>query len=401
MTTEPEALRAIARQAAGSLRDAENLLEQLVLSGGGGVTLTQVEDLLGIGRASNWLELTRALLTGDTPAALSAINHAAWEGTDPRQMHRQTLELLRNAMLIGWKSRERLDLPDQLMRELQELVDRTPSWRVLETVQTWGDVSLRYDAPSTLPLELAAVRIGSMAAPPPAEPWRPKGMAPPSKPTPAAAPQPAPPEPKPEESALDRGLRYNWRKTVEILRTNRIKRINIGATLRACRTEEVELRDQTLLVPFQSETMLKRLQQELLDGEIREQIQEAVLQGFGQEFTLQVYLIGQYPTPQPDNWRIHDRHRELMNITDALRWYIEHQQPWGPTDWDSYMRRSERWHQEINLKRQQEMEQAMNQASWTSALNELQLDGITIRPVTTGPELQDLGREMNNCLSTY
>ena len=294
---EAPAIRAIARQAAGSLRDAENLLEQLVLSGSGRVTLAGVEELLGLGNASNWLELTRALLSGDTTGALSAINHAAWEGADPRQMHRQTLELLRNAMLIGWKSKERLDLPDQLLHDLQELVDQTPSWRLLEAVQTWGEVSLRHDAPSTLPLELAAVRIGILEAPPEAAPWRPEGMgaSPPdaaAKPANPQEPRRESPEPKRDETQEGRGLRYNWQKTVEILRTNRLKDINIGATLRGCQTEDVELHGDTLLVPFQSEQMLKRLQAQLLDQDIRVQIREAVQAGFGRDLTMQVYLKG-------------------------------------------------------------------------------------------------------------
>ena len=107
VTVEPEALRATARHAAGSLRDAENLLEQLVLSYGDGVGLRDVEELLGTGSSDRWLELVKALLMGNTPGALAAINEAAWDGTDIRQLHRQTLELLRAAMLLEWGSSRR------------------------------------------------------------------------------------------------------------------------------------------------------------------------------------------------------------------------------------------------------------------------------------------------------
>ena len=314
--TEPEALRAIARQSAGSLRDAENLLEQLVLSGSGGVTLTQVEELMGIGHASQWMELTRALLTGDTPAALSAINNAAWEGTDPRQMHRQTLELLRNAMLIGWRARERIDIPDQLLWELQELAQETPAWRLLDAVQTWGDISMRYDAPSTLPLELAAVKIGMKETMPEPEPSKPEGRPAGQEPDQREPDQrePAQQAARPESATTrteqsrpnveHRGLRFNWQRTVEILRTNKKGRINIGAILRTCPTPEVRLEDQTLLVPLPSESMMRQLQLELLKQEIRDQIQEAILEGFGQELTLQVYPKGSPPaarTPSPSS----------------------------------------------------------------------------------------------------
>ena len=64
VTVEPEALRLVARYASGSLRDAQNLLEQLVVSYGDGVGLLQVEDLLGLGHGERWLDLVKYLLMG-------------------------------------------------------------------------------------------------------------------------------------------------------------------------------------------------------------------------------------------------------------------------------------------------------------------------------------------------
>lgn len=108
VAVEPEALRAVARYASGSLRDAENLLEQLAVSYSGdgvdGVTQQHVEELLGLGQGDQWLELVKYLLMGNTSASLGIINQAAWEGADMRQLHRQVLELLRAAMLLEWNS---------------------------------------------------------------------------------------------------------------------------------------------------------------------------------------------------------------------------------------------------------------------------------------------------------
>ena len=106
---EPDALRLVARHAGGSLRDAENLLEQLVVSSTDTIKVSTVEELLGLGRDEAYLALAQKLLAGDTPGALSAINEAVWEGADPRQMHRQTLELLRSALLGSWNAADTLD----------------------------------------------------------------------------------------------------------------------------------------------------------------------------------------------------------------------------------------------------------------------------------------------------
>ena len=163
---DAEALRLVARYASGSLRDAQNLLEQLVVSHSDGVGLREVEDLLGLGHGERWLDLVRYLLMGNTSASLGLINQAAWDGTDLRQLHRQTQELLRAVLHLQWSSGQSLDLDDHVVDQLGELVGQLPPWRILTALKTWGEVNMRYDAPSTLTLELAAVEIcGAQAAP--------------------------------------------------------------------------------------------------------------------------------------------------------------------------------------------------------------------------------------------
>ena len=176
---DSEALRVVARYADGSLRDAENLLEQLVVSYDDGVNLAQVEELLGLGNSERWLELATFLLMGNTNGGLDVVNQAAWDGADLRQLHRQTLGLLRSAMLLQWGNSSMVDLPDHVTAQLQDLVGRLPPWRIMKALKLWGDVNMRYDSPSTLPLEMAVVEIcDDQAVPAPA-------------PAPAPARQPA------------------------------------------------------------------------------------------------------------------------------------------------------------------------------------------------------------------
>ena len=90
VSADQDALQALARNAAGSLRDAENMLEQVVVSYGSPVTLDGVLELLGIGDTGQAMELVQCLLAGNSASALGALNRAAWEGADLRQLHRQT-----------------------------------------------------------------------------------------------------------------------------------------------------------------------------------------------------------------------------------------------------------------------------------------------------------------------
>ena len=157
---QPDALRLVARNAGGSLRDAENILEQLVVSSGGEISLQDVEQLLGLGRSDTYLMLAQALMSGDTPRALAAINEAVWEGADPRQMQRQTLDLLRSALLIAWNADDTLDLADDTLSTLRSAVQQSDQSRILRAVRIWAEANLRYDAPASLPLEVAAAEIG-------------------------------------------------------------------------------------------------------------------------------------------------------------------------------------------------------------------------------------------------
>ena len=349
---DPEALRLVSRYAAGSLRDAQNLLEQLVVSSGDEVGLHQVEDLLGLGHGERWLDLVKYLLMGNASASLGVINQAAWDGTDLRQFHRQTLELLRAVLHLQWSSGESLDLADHVVGQLRELVGQLPPWRIVKALRTWGEVNMRYDAPSTLPLELAAVEICEAQAvpstgpangpaeqpaaapvttrPPPARqatesprpappirtevkeskpktPVAPVAQRAPSEPTPAqpsdalssetttAQPSDAPPsEPAPTTApaAADGDLAGAWTATVKALARHKGKRYILGALLKDCRPDAIYLEGgDTLCLAFAHRTHLERMQEEMEDPRGRRLVSEVIGQCFGKTYEFKLTLI--------------------------------------------------------------------------------------------------------------
>ena len=328
VAVEPEALRTIARYASGSLRDAENLLEQLAVSYSGdgvdGVTQQHVEELLGLGQGDQWLELVKYLLMGNTSASLGIINQAAWEGADMRQLHRQVLELLRAAMLLEWNSGDSLDLPAHVTGQLKELVVQLPSWRIMKAIKIWGDVNMRYDAPSTLPLELAVVETcddtvpPAAAAPtPPAAPAaagrsRPAGSnnppvsqraaaTPPDRPAPNAASitasgdRPArPSEPAPAVALVaEDSFQGRWLATVRALGRCKGKKYNLGALLRDCRVDSITLEGDTLVLPFSHRTNMERMQEEMEEPNGHRMVTEAVAKSFGESYGFKLTLNGE------------------------------------------------------------------------------------------------------------
>ena len=337
VSVAPDALRSVARYAAGSLRDAENLLEQLVVSYGNGVTLAQVEELLGLGHGDQWLDLVKYLLTGNTSASLEVINQAAWEGADLRQMHRQALELLRAAMLLEWGAADALELPEHVTGQLKELVGNLPNWRVVKALRIWGEVNMRYDAPSTLPLELAVVEICNeeLAAPAPRPEPAARAVTSPPQRRPEASPAPAPqtvpaasspaqpgtapaagdtspatstgprtapvrPQTAPQNSTPaatytggDDDLPGRWSATVKALSRCVGKKYNLGALLRDCKADTITLESDTLLIPFVHRPNMERMQEELEELNSRNMVTEAVTKYFGTPYKFRITLAGE------------------------------------------------------------------------------------------------------------
>jgi len=99
-----EALVLIARQATGSMRDAESLLDQLESYGAEDVTVEEVRAALGTGASAMVMQVTEALTKGDAAQGLTAINTAVDGGADPRQFARQMVEHLRALLLLRLES---------------------------------------------------------------------------------------------------------------------------------------------------------------------------------------------------------------------------------------------------------------------------------------------------------
>ena len=326
----PDALRMIARNAGGSMRDALNILEQLAVSSDSDITLRDVEESLGLVRSDAYLALAQKLLAGDTTGSLETINDVVWEGGEPRQLHRQTLDLLRSMLLLSWDAGQNLDLPDDTLAGLRAIIDKSDSHRILRAVRIWGEASagLRYDAPSALALEIAAAEICRQdvpqepapaptpmppqqasggrsaqraASPPPQNrpPRQDNAGRPPQRQSPPPGPAPAPspenqPAPARAPAAAPDSLQGRWEQAVRQLGRVKGSKYNLGALLRDCRPNTVRLADDdsTLILPFSNAANLDRMQEELSDPRVRDTIEQAIQDSFGSRHPFQVILAG-------------------------------------------------------------------------------------------------------------
>ena len=322
---QPDALRMVARNAGGSMRDALNMLEQLAVSTDREITLRDVEEALGLVRSDAYLVLAQKMLAGDTSGSLETINDVVWEGGEPRQLHRQTLEILRSILLLSWDAGDTLDLPPDLLSSLQAEAQKHDASTILRAVRTWGEANLRYDAPSTLPLEIAAAEIcrkdvivaAPEVAPPSARasnlrhakrPARPgvklhqptrrlvtpgPHPAPPARPSPPANAE-APAARSSSPAAAPDSFQGRWEQAVRQLGRVKGSKYNLGALLRDCRPNGVHLSDDaaTLVLPFTNVANLDRMQEELNDPRVRDTIEQAIEQFFGERHAFTVTLAG-------------------------------------------------------------------------------------------------------------
>src|SRR5438445_13845900 len=92
---EPAALELVARQSTGSLRDALSLLDQLRVYVDKGITLQNVQDMLGAGGSEEVAAFVDALVAGDMAEGLRRINGMSEEGRELRQFNREIVEPVR------------------------------------------------------------------------------------------------------------------------------------------------------------------------------------------------------------------------------------------------------------------------------------------------------------------
>jgi DNA polymerase-3 subunit gamma/tau len=97
-TAEPAAVQLVARLAAGGMRDAESILDQVLASGDDLLTEAQVGELLGLVDAETVTGFLDALVRGDALAGLAAIDGLEERGRDLHVFLDQVVDAVRLAL---------------------------------------------------------------------------------------------------------------------------------------------------------------------------------------------------------------------------------------------------------------------------------------------------------------
>ncbi len=324
-----EALHLVARIANGGLRDAENLLEQVVVSYGSPISEDDVRQMLGLGGDEIVLELVKHIIGKSVKDGIATVNDATEQGTDLRQLLRGTLEYLRALLLIKTGAGANFGYSDEIMSRLNTLAADAPMEHLVRALKVFAGVNMRRDAASTLPLELAVVESATerepvvAAAAPPAY-AAPQQVAPPQAAPPRNQPPSRPPAPQPtyrqpprqayrqsEAGSAASGsapseapgarpapggdlpdepaarLAHQWNMIANDLRFVGT-RLKLGAMLRSAKEREVS--GHTIILRYPSRSNVERLQQELDNPESKRALDDAIAKAMGSLFQVEVAL---------------------------------------------------------------------------------------------------------------
>ena len=158
---EPAALRALARAADGSMRDALSLLDQAIAYGAGAVRAREVADMLGWAPAGHMEALVRALAGRDAAEVIAAAGALADQGLDLEGVLRDLVEILARAALIqalpAFEVREE-EPTDALARWLAEAIS-AEDLQVFYQIGLQGRRDLPWAPDPRIGLEMALLRM--------------------------------------------------------------------------------------------------------------------------------------------------------------------------------------------------------------------------------------------------
>ncbi|RLT53026.1 MAG: DNA polymerase III subunit gamma/tau [Chloroflexi bacterium] len=291
LTVEPAVLELVARQATGSLRDAISLLDQLVASTQGALTLQQAQSVVGSANEQLLAALVLALADDRTAAGLDLINEAMDQGTDPRQFARQIVDYLRGVMLckVGHAQGTAAQHASDTTATMQALAARFDLAQLTGAMRAFDEAGRerRGGWLAQLPLELAllnwrsyaagahAPAVPAAAARPAAAGPKPAAAPPLVKPVIAAQPQSAVKAPVPEPAVVAAEVPEVSRHWPVVLQNCKALHHSMPALLEYCSPLRID--GDTLLLGVTTAFAHQKLDTE----EMRERMREAVLRATG------------------------------------------------------------------------------------------------------------------------
>ena len=331
---EDEALMLVARKSTGSLRDAENILEQVIVSSEPPVTEQDVRQLLNLTDESLPADLLDLIADNQVKDSLVRLGQMIEDGKEPTQIHSSLIEIIRVLILLKSNASDGSELGDALRDRLQNIAEKFSMERLIHIAKIISEVNFRDVLTRALPLEIAILE--SIMSPENSEPTpnqfqetntgstasrkneeqvlerpvvnteqKPKISKPINeKQTKNTVSPPAvvsvtetnsksePSESETNEVSLRTiasgdSIDEHWNELLRSLRQTG-KRFNLGALLRGCK--ERKIKDDTLVLTFLHSSHLDRMNSEIEDPLVHGQFESVVENVLGRKYKISVEL---------------------------------------------------------------------------------------------------------------
>ena len=163
LSADDEAISVVAREAAGSMRDALTLLDQLVAISDDRITADTVAASLGIAAREALYDVARAVLQGDGAGVVRAVDGLADKSVDMQHFARQLLLLMRDLVVLKLGAGDPAEWVPEERETAEALIDDID---ILELQRAFRATSMVMDEMARSPnpklmLEMGLVRVAT------------------------------------------------------------------------------------------------------------------------------------------------------------------------------------------------------------------------------------------------
>ncbi len=159
-------LFSIAREADGSMRDAQSLLEQLLAFSGDGLPDEEILDILGVIDRQSVLRAGEAVVSGNVQGCLDLVEDIYRRGMDSRRFCQHLCDHFRNLLVLSMSEERqtRLNLPEEEKSLLREQASKTSSHSLHLYFQMLlrGEEEIRRSSMPKIALEMLLLRMAQL-----------------------------------------------------------------------------------------------------------------------------------------------------------------------------------------------------------------------------------------------
>lgn len=134
------ALHMIAREATGSLRDAESLFDQAIAFGGNAITAETVQSMLGFLDRALLFDCVKKILDRDPKGALEVLDEVFKTGADLARFAQDVLEIIRHLLIVaecGDAADSAIDLTPDELSGLKKMLGTTSVQTIHQMFSIW------------------------------------------------------------------------------------------------------------------------------------------------------------------------------------------------------------------------------------------------------------------------